>query len=65
MTFHPQYVVDRKGRRRNVILSLREYRELLESAQDVIDADLIEETRQDRRVPWSEVKAKRRSGRRP
>lgn len=64
MTLRPQYVVDEKGRRRSVLLSIREYQELLESAQDVIDADLIDEVKDDPRVPWSDVKAKRSRGRR-
>jgi hypothetical protein len=46
------------------LLSIREYQELLESAQDVIDADLIDEVKDDPRVPWSDVKAKRSRGRR-
>jgi hypothetical protein len=64
MTRRPRYVVDEKGRRRSVLLSIKEYQELLESAQDVIDADLIDEVKDDPRVPWSDVKAKRSRGRR-
>jgi len=45
MTVRPQYVVDAKGRRRSVLLSIEEYQELLESAQDVIDAALIDEVK--------------------
>ena len=65
MTLHPQYVIDEKGQRRSVLLSIEEYEELLESAQDVIDAALIDEVKGDLRVAWSEVKAKRSRGRRP
>jgi hypothetical protein len=64
MTLHPQYVIDEKGQRRSVLLSIEEYHELLESAQDVIDAALIDEVKEDLRVAWSEVKAKRSRGRR-
>ena len=64
MTLHPQYVIDEKGQRRSVLLSIEEYQELLESAQDVIDAALIDEVKDDLRVAWSEVKAKRSRGRR-
>lgn len=49
MTLRPQYVVDEKGRRRSVLLSAKEYQELLESAQDVIDAALIGEVKDDPR----------------
>ena len=65
MTLRPQYVVDEKGRRRSVLLSIKEYRELLESAQDVIDATLIDEVKDDPRVAWGDVKARRRRRRRP
>jgi hypothetical protein len=64
MTLHPQYVIDEKGQRRSVLLSIEEYHELLESAQDVIDAALIDEVKEDLRVAWSEVKAKPSRGRR-
>ena len=64
MTLHPQYMIDEKGQRRSVLLSIEEYHELLESAQDVIDAALIDEVKDDLRVAWSEVKANRSRGRR-
>lgn len=64
MTLRPQYVVDEKGRRRSILLSTKEYQELLESAQDVIDAALIGEVKDDPRVAWSDVKVKRSRGRR-
>lgn len=63
MTLHPQYVIDEKGQRRSVLLSIEEYQELLESAQDVIDAALIDQVKDEPRVAWSEVKAKRGRGR--
>ena len=65
MTPRSQYVVDEKGRRRSVLLSIKEYQELLESAQDVIDAALIGEVKDDPRVAWNDVKSKRRRVRRP
>ncbi len=59
MTLHPQYVVDEKGQPKSVMLPIAEYEELLESAQDVIDAALIDEVKSEHRVAWSTVKAKR------
>lgn len=64
MTLHPQYVIDETGQRRSVLLSIEEYQELLESAQDVIDAALIDQVKDEARVAWGEVKAKRGRGRR-
>ena len=59
MTLHPQYVVDKKGKPKSVLLPIAEYEELLESAQDVIDAQLIDETKGEPHVAWSDVQAKR------
>lgn len=64
MNLHPQFVVDEKGHRRSVLLSIEEYSELLESAQDVIDSALIDEVRDAPRVSWAGVKNKRRQGQR-
>jgi len=58
MTINPQYLVDQKGSKRGVLLSLKEYQELLEIAQDVLDASLIDEVKREKRVPWRTVKAK-------
>lgn len=59
MTLRPQYVIDEKGKRCSVLLTIKEYQELLERAQDVVDAELIGEVRDSSRVSWKEVKAKR------
>jgi hypothetical protein len=65
MTLHPQYVTDEKGQRRGVLLSLEEFHELLESAQDVLDAGLIAEVKGEPVVAWKDVKAKGGRRRRP
>ena len=59
MTLHPQFVVDERGMRRKVLLPIEEYEELLETLQDVIDAGFIVEVRNQPRVAWNDVKAKR------
>ena len=33
MTIHPQFVVDEKGKKKSVLLSLKEYKELLKLAK--------------------------------
>ncbi|MGC2423843.1 MAG: hypothetical protein WA666_05755 [Nitrospirota bacterium] len=58
MTLHPQFVIDEKGRKKSVLLPYKDYKELLELAQDVIDASLIDEVRSEPTVPWEEVKKK-------
>ncbi len=57
MTLHPQFIVDSKGKRKRVVLSLSEYRKLLETAQDLVDHKLIDEVRDEETVPWEQVKA--------
>ena len=59
MTVHPQFVVDESGERRGVILPIEEYRELMESLQDVIDASLIDDAKNDPLVAWGAVKTNR------
>lgn len=60
MTLHPKFVTDKRGKPQSVLLPIEEYQELLERAQDVIDADLIDEVRGAPRRTWNEVKAKSR-----
>lgn len=64
MVLHPQFLIDESGKRHSVLLTIEEYRELLERAQDVIDAQLIDEVKGSPRVSWDAVKAKRRRRRR-
>jgi hypothetical protein len=64
MTLHPQYLVDKNGRQRQVLLTVKEYRELLECAQDAIDAKLIDEAKDEPRATWNSVKARRGQRRR-
>ena len=54
MTRNVQYVTDAKGERTAVILPLDEYEELLE---DLHVTRIAEETKDDERIPWKEVKA--------
>ena len=63
MTLHPQFVIDETGKRRSVLLPIEEYRDLMESLQDVLDAPLIDEAKQDPLVAWGEAKTKRRQRR--
>lgn len=60
MGLRPQFLVDAKGKRTSVLLTIKDYQELLERAQDLIDAELIDEVRKTSRVSWATVKGKRR-----
>ena len=59
MTLHPQFVVDKKGQYQKVLLSIEDYTELLECAQDIIDASLIEEVKNDKKITWQKVKVRK------
>ncbi|MCY4132282.1 MAG: hypothetical protein OXF39_06510 [Nitrospira sp.] len=61
MGLRPQFVVDANGKRKGVLLAIKDYQELLERAQDRIDAQLIDEARTTDPVPWSVVKSKRQT----
>ena len=61
MGLHPQFVVDANGKRKSVLLPIKDYQELLERAQDRIDAELINEAQTTDPTPWSVVKSKRQT----
>ena len=61
MGLRPQFVVDANGKRKSVLLTIKDYQELLERAQDRIDAQLIDEARTTDPIPWSVVKKSCRS----
>jgi hypothetical protein len=54
MSRNVQYVTDANGERTAVILPLEEYEELLEELHLI---RVAEETKDDPRIPWEEVKA--------
>ena len=53
MSRNVQYVTDAKGERTAVILPLEEYEELLE---DLHVSRVAEETKDEPRIPWEQVK---------
>jgi len=42
LVLHPQYVVDEKGDRRSVVLSIEEFEELMEVIEDLNDAAALD-----------------------
>jgi hypothetical protein len=56
---HPQYVVDAEGHRQSVLLPIEEFEELIECAQDVLDAAEIDRLRSEPKYSWAEVKSER------
>lgn len=45
MTLNPQFITDAKGRRKSVILSIKEYEQLLEQLEDAEDIRLYDEVK--------------------
>lgn len=54
MSRNVQYVTDEQGERTAVILPIEEYEELLE---DLHVTRVAEETKNEERIPWKQVKA--------
>ena len=57
-----QYLVDENGKRTGVVLSMREYKALLEAAEDLADLRAADEARAEGgAIPWEQVKAELRA----
>ncbi|HEY3027366.1 MAG TPA: hypothetical protein VGJ55_14545 [Pyrinomonadaceae bacterium] len=54
MSRNVQYVIDETGQRTAVIVPIEEYEELLE---DLHITRVAEETKDEQRIPWKQVKA--------
>ncbi|MBW0434546.1 hypothetical protein DLM76_12540 [Leptospira yasudae] len=63
MIFHPQYIIDEKGKKNSVVLSIQEYKKILESLQELEDVRLYDEVKakREKSVPLQEF-LKARSG---
>jgi len=48
-----EYIVDKKGRKKSIILDIGEYEELLE---DIASLALIADTKDEAKVPFEEIK---------
>jgi len=51
MTLNPQFITDSGGKRKSVILSLKEYEHLLEQLEDAEDVRLYDEAKRDKTPP--------------
>lgn len=59
-TPRPQFVIDAKGKKKGVLLSVKQYQKLME---DLHDLALVAKRRQEKRVPLDDVKRRlRRAG---
>ncbi len=58
-----QYLVDEKGRRTGVVLSLKEYEDLVEAAEQLDDIRYLEAAKAEEGepIPWEQVKAELRA----
>jgi hypothetical protein len=55
-----EFIRDKRGRKKAVILPIRRYRELLERLEDMHDLYIIEKRRHEPRIPWEDVKKRLR-----
>jgi hypothetical protein len=58
-----QYLVDEKGRRTGVVLSIKEYEDLVEAAEQLDDIRYLEEAKAEEGepIPWEQVKEELRA----
>jgi hypothetical protein len=58
-----QYLVDEKGRRTGVVLSLKEYEDLVEAAEQLDDIRYLEAAKAEEGepIPWEQVKEELRA----
>jgi len=58
-----QYLVDEKGRRLGIVLSIKEYEDLVEAAEQLDDIRYLEEAEaeQGEPIPWEQVKEELRA----
>jgi hypothetical protein len=45
MNLHPQYITDKKGKKKSVVLSMKEYKRILEELEDLEDIRLYDEAK--------------------
>jgi hypothetical protein len=64
LAIHPQYMVDGKGKRRSVVLRMKEFEEILKRLEDVYDVAEIERLKDEPCYPWDQVKAELKAKRR-
>ncbi|MCG6168409.1 hypothetical protein LFX25_11280 [Leptospira sp. FAT2] len=63
MISHPQYITDEKGKKLSVVLSMQEYKKILENLQELEDIRLYDEVKakREKSIPLQEF-LKARSG---
>ena len=61
----PQFIVDEKGRRTGVVLTVRQYQALLQRIEDLEDIRAAKEAlaEEGESIPWEQVKAELRAER--
>lgn len=63
MELHPQYITDKKGKKQSVVLSMKEYKRILEELEDLEDIRLYDEAKtvNEPSIPLSDYIKKRKS----
>lgn len=53
---NPEYLLDAKGRKSKVVLTIREYRRIMAELEDAADCRAMDAVAHEKSIPWEEVK---------
>lgn len=65
VAIHPQYIVDSNGKRTSVVISIQEFKSILEQLEDVEDVRLYDEAKKEDngdRILFSDYLKNRKNG---
>jgi PHD/YefM family antitoxin component YafN of YafNO toxin-antitoxin module len=65
MKTHAQYITDDKGKKKAVILDLKEYEKLLRALEDLEDKKSFLSVVREKSIPYSEIEARLKKPKRP
>ncbi|MBI5199194.1 MAG: hypothetical protein HZA09_04170 [Nitrospirae bacterium] len=64
MKSHTQYITDEKGRKKAVILDIKEYKKLLHALEDIEDKKAFLSVVRETSVPYSEIESRLKKSKR-
>lgn len=64
MKAHPQYITDEKGKKKAVILDLKEYEKLIHALEDLKDKKAFLSVVHEKAVPYGEIESRLKKSKR-
>ena len=64
MKAHAQYIIDEKGKKKAVILDLKEYKKLINALEDLEDKKAFLSTVREKSVPYGDIEARLKKSKR-